>query len=393
MGAGRRQRVSAVEPAAPESLAGAHAPQPLSLAWSSPPLLAAGTELKNTFCLAQDHRAHISAPIGDLKTFETLQAYEAAIEQAQRQHGVQPELIAYDLHPDYLATRYALQRAEEGGLPTVAVQHHHAHIAACMAEHSLPDEPVIGFSFDGTGYGSDGAIWGGEVLVAGYARFERPFHLSYVPLPGGDLAVRQPWRMALAWLRRAEIERAADLPPVQAAEPQALAVVEQQISTGLNAPPTSSLGRLFDAVAAFIGLRSEVEYEAQAAIELEASIDPDESGAYEFAVEDAELDAAPMWRALLADFRAGTAPGAMAARFHNSLADLVLIVSQKLRQERDLNRVVLSGGVWQNAALLQGSLRRLDAAGFEVFSHQHVPTSDSGVSLGQAAVAYHVLRK
>jgi len=276
-----------------------YAPYPVRLPWRGPALLAAGAELKNTFCLTRDDYAFLSHHIGDLENYETLLAFEDGVAHLERLFRVRPEALAYDLHPDYLATRYALERAAREGLPAIGVQHHHAHIAAGMAEHGLPaGATVIGVAFDGTGYGDDGAIWGGEFLVAGYGGYERAAHLRYVPLPGGDRAVREPWRVALAWLAAAGLPWDDDLPPVLAArrlpaglspseQPAAttidrLAALRHQLASGLNSPSTSSMGRLFDAAAALAGVRQSVTYEAQAAIEFETAADPAETAAYEF---------------------------------------------------------------------------------------------------------------
>jgi len=365
-----------------------YAPYPVHLAWDGPSVLAAGAELKNTFCLTRGQHAFISHHIGDLENLETLGAFEDGVEHYQRLFRMQPEWVAYDLHPDYLATRFALRYAEQAGLPASAVQHHHAHIASCMAEHGLePGERVIGLSFDGTGFGEDGAIWGGEVLYCGYPSFERLSHLAYVPLPGGDQAVRQPWRTALAWLWQVGLAWEDDLPPVGAASEAERGVIERMLESGLNSPPTSSLGRLFDAVAALCGVRMQVNYEAQAAIELESRLDPDERGAYPFEVTAGEFSAAPAIEALVADLRAACPVGQLSARFHNGLAQLALELAQQARRSTGCAAVALSGGVWQNMALLRSTLRLLRKDGFEVLVHRRVPANDGGLSLGQAAVA------
>ncbi len=391
-----------------------YAPYPIVLPHATPPILATGPELKNTFCLTKDRYAFISHHIGDLENYETLQAFENGIDHYQRLFRIQPEIIAYDLHPDYLATRYALDRAESEHIPAVGVQHHHAHIAACMAEHGLEgDRPVIGVSFDGTGYGDDGAIWGGEFLLANYTGYHRFAHLAYTQLPGGDKTIREPWRMALSWLYTAGIDWAEDLPPVIHANSQSLtpnspsltpnpqlSALHHQLSTAVNAPPTSSIGRLFDAVAALVGLRQTVNYEAQAAIELEALADPNEIDHYPLAIlapeatsennEHAKLiDPAPMFHALLADLRSGTSIPTISARFHNGLAQAVLLIALAMRKEFEANTVVLSGGVWQNMTLLNKSITLLKKEGFEVLIHEKVPANDGGLSLGQAVIAAH----
>jgi hydrogenase maturation protein HypF len=364
------------------------APQPIHLNWQAPPLLAAGAELKNTFCLTRGRYAFLSHHIGDLENYETLQAFESGIAHFERLFRIRPEAVAYDLHPDYLATRYALQRAASEGLPAIGVQHHHAHVAAAMCEHGLSGEqPVIGVAFDGTGYGDDGAIWGGEILVADYGGYQRPLHLAYSRMPGGEAAVRNIWRLALAVLDQAGLPWDEGLPPVQATTESERRIVRQQLDLGLNSPQTSSIGRLFDAVAALSGLRQSVNYEAQAAIELEASVDPDESGAYPFGMEGMVLDPSPMIHALVDDVRGQLPPGRMAARFHNGLADLVLQACRQIRSTYGLRVVALSGGVWQNLVLLERTLAGLRRADFEVLLHRQVPTNDGGLALGQAAIA------
>jgi hydrogenase maturation protein HypF len=428
-----------------------YAPYPVRLPWAGLPLLAVGAELKNTFCLTRDDYAFLSHHIGDLENYETLLAFEDGVAHLERLFRVRPEAIAYDLHPDYLATRYALERAAREGLPAVGVQHHHAHIAAGMAEHGLPrDAAVIGVAFDGTGYGDDGAIWGGEFLVAGYGGYQRAAHLRYVPLPGGDRAVREPWRVALAWLDLIGQPWADDLPSVREAGRlpagilpadaiDRLAALRHQLAHRLNSPLTSSMGRLFDAAAALAGVRQTVSYEAQAAIEFEAAADANETAAYEFdyhwpagamvaaggngagvvspsplssgqeignsitriaaigyaksADEPAalQIDPTPVLAALLADQRAGLSLGRRAARFHNGVALMTRDVCRRLRHAHGLNDVVLSGGVWQNVTLLRRALALLRADGFIVYTHRLVPPNDGGLALGQAAVGNYEL--
>ncbi|NLF63641.1 MAG: carbamoyltransferase HypF, partial [Chloroflexi bacterium] len=380
-----------------------YAPGSLPLPWDVPPLLATGAELKNTFCLARDRYAFLSHHIGDLENYETLRSFEDSIAHFERLFHVTPQALAYDLHPNYLATRYALERAQREGLPAIGVQHHHAHIAACMAEHGLPgDEPIIGVSFDGTGYGPDettGAptIWGGEFLIAGYGGFRRAAHLAYIPLPGGDRAVKEPWRIALAWLQAADAGWDATLPPVAygaSLAPYALDALAHQLQSGVNAPPTSSMGRLFDAVAALAGVRQTVNYEAQAAVELEALVDPQESGSYPFALNGSIVDPVPAIAAVAEDVRAGTSLPVIAARFHNGVAQMVAAVCCDLRERSGLNAVALSGGVWQNMTLLRRTLPLLAACGFTVYVHRRVPANDGGLALGQAAIlGWHLNNK
>ncbi len=369
-----------------------YAPNAIQLLWDSPPLLATGPELKNTFCLTRGPYAFLSHHIGDLENYETLNAYHDGVTHFERLFRIQPEAIAYDLHPNYMATRYALERAEREGLPAIGVQHHHAHIAACMAEHGLAgDSRVIGVSFDGTGYGEDGAIWGGEILLADYMGFERTSHLSYTRMPGGDAAIRHPWRLALAWLSHAGIAWEGDLPPVTNAGEGPRRVVDRQLELGLNAPLTSSMGRLFDAVAALIGVREDVNYEAQAAIELEMQVDANEKEAYAFLLREHEIDPAPVIEAIVADLRSGVTVGRIAARFHRAVAKMVNFVCQNLRDRYEIHEVVLSGGVWQNMVLLSQTVDLLRDSDFTVYVHRQVPANDGGIALGQAAVAIHRL--
>jgi len=352
-----------------------------------------GPELKNTFCLTRGRYAFLSHHIGDMQNYETLRSFEDGIAHYERLFRIQPQAIVHDLHPDYLSTRYARQRGLEGGLPTLAVQHHHAHVAACMADNGLTgEEPVIGVSFDGTGYGDDGAIWGGEFLTADYSAFQRPFHLAYFPLPGGDAAIRRPARTALALLWSLGIEWEESLAPAADLCMEERLALRVQLERSLNTPRTSSLGRLFDAVAALAGGRQKVNYEAQAAIELEAALDPTERGAYPFELQKESVDPGPAIRALLADIRAGTALPVISARFHNGLAEMVRQVCREIRRETGLSRVALSGGVWQNMALLERALGTLQAEHFEVLIHHQVPSNDGGVSLGQALVGAARLR-
>lgn len=369
-----------------------YAPYPIRLRSSQAPLLATGAELKNTFCLIRDEYAFISHHIGDLENYDTLRSFERAVDHYQHLFRVTPEAIALDLHPNYLASRYGQERAERESLPAFRIQHHHAHIAACLAENGMPgNQPVIGLSFDGTGYGPDGAIWGGEVLLADMASFQRPYHLRYAPLPGGDVAVRQPWRMALSWLREAGIDWSEDLAPVAHPSAQAIELLGQQLEAGLNTANTSSVGRLFDAVAALAGVRQVVSYEAQAAMELEARVDPDEAGAYAFAIEAGTLDPRPVFQQIVTDLRTGSPVASVAARFHNGLGQLCLQVAEELRRETGIRQVALSGGVWQNMALLERAVRNLERGGFEVILHRQVPPNDGGLSLGQAVIAAQAL--
>lgn len=379
-----------------------YAPFPIKLPYRAPPLLAVGGELKNAFCITREQYAFLSHHVGDMETYETFHSFEDGVVHFERLFRVQPQAIAHDLHPDYLATRYAQERAAGEGVPTYGVQHHYAHIVACLAEHAHPgDRPVIGVAFDGTGYGDDGAIWGGEFLLADYDGYRRVAHLEYVPLPGADKAVKEPWRMALSWLHRAGLPWTETVPPVTSDQlpytdrlPRAtqLQVIGRQLETGLNAVPTSSMGRLFDAVAALAGVRQVVNYEAQAAIELEALIDSAERGSYAFAHHEDRIDAVPVITAVVDDLHAGESRGTISARFHNGVARMVADTCRRLSRQYGVSEVALSGGVWQNMALLANSLERLHQQGLTVLIHHQVPANDGGLALGQAVVAARKLR-
>lgn len=367
-----------------------YAPTPLTLPSPGPRVLATGGEMKNVFCLTRDGQAFLSHHIGELEHLESHRAFEEGVEHFERLFRIQPELIAHDLHPDALTTRYAIDRAERERVPAVAVQHHHAHIASCMAENGLGDEHrVIGVAFDGAGYGPDGAIWGGEWLIAGYRGYRRPLHLRYTPLPGGDAGTRRPYRMALSWLRRAGVGWAADLSPVREAHEGELTILERQLDAGINTPPTSSVGRLFDAFASIAGLCHRITYEAQAAAELEAQARAagPVGGAYRFEIGEEDVDPAPAIRAAVEDFRRGESAGTIALRFHRGLARMVVEGCGRLRQQLGIDTVALSGGVWQNMLLLQECTSMLERDGFRVLVHHQVPSNDGGLALGQAVIA------
>jgi hydrogenase maturation protein HypF len=378
-----------------------YAPEPIPLAFDLPvPILACGAHLKNTFCLGKGRQAFISHHIGDLENLETLTSFREGIEHFERLFDIQPQAIAYDLHPEYLATKYAL----DADIPQkIGVQHHHAHIASVLAEHSLTG-PVIGVAADGTGYGTDGAIWGCEIMSADLLDFQRLMHLAYVPLPGGDHAVRQPWRVAAAYLAQAygnendDAFLALDIPFVKSLDRSKWHVLSQMIGKKLNCPLTSSLGRLFDAVAALIGLRGTVLYEGQAAIELEqlASTYKGVLEGYPFAFDQdhmpATLDVLPMIRAIVADIQRDVPMARIAAGFHCTIAGLLASACHEARETNGLNIVALSGGVFQNRLLLEQLVTRLEDMSFQVYLNRRVPPNDGGVSLGQLAIASARLR-
>jgi hydrogenase maturation protein HypF len=365
-----------------------YAPNPVISPLNLPQILATGAELKNTFCLTRDNYAFISHHIGDMENYETLQSFEEAITHYQKLFRINPELIASDMHPDYLSTRFAIQYAQNKNIKNIQVQHHHAHLAACLADNQYDkDEPVIGLCYDGTGYGTDGAIWGGEILVGNYAQYQRKFHLRYVPLPGGDISIRIPARMALSHLWTYQIEWDYSLPGVAALCMEDKTVLDVQLSRQINTPQTSSMGRLFDAVASLIGVRHKVSYEGQAAIEMEALVDPDETGYYPVILENGLINPKPLFEAIIVDLHANTPIQTISARFHNSIVQFSLEVCKLIRSENKINTVALSGGVWQNKVLLENTIKRLNNDRFDVMIHQAIPTNDGGISLGQAIIA------
>jgi hydrogenase maturation protein HypF len=381
-----------------------YAPEPILMSFDFPlPLLACGGHLKNTFCLGKGRQAFVSHHIGDLENMVTLISFREGIEHFQHIFDIHPEVVVYDLHPEYLATKYAL----DTNIPQkIGVQHHHAHIASVLAEHGL-QEPVIGIAADGTGYGTDGAVWGCEVMVADLLGFERLAHLDYVPLPGGEQAVRQPWRMAAVYLAQAYDKDflGLDVPFVQQLDRSKWHVLAQMIACDINCPPTSSLGRLFDAVAALVGLSSEVLYEGQAAIELEMLAREHEKGTckgqsviYPFLIKmrdnmPARLDVAPMFRAIVNNIQEGVPTSEIADRFHRSIAELLATVCSGTRKLTGLDIVALSGGVFQNRLLLEQLVKRLEELAFRVYINRRVPPNDGGISFGQIAVAAAQLQK
>jgi hydrogenase maturation protein HypF len=327
----------------------------------------------------------LSQHIGDMENYETLLFFEETLANLKKLFRVEPRAVAYDLHPGYLSTRYALGVPD---LPKIGVQHHHAHIASCMAEHGLRGK-VIGVAFDGTGYGTDGKIWGGEVLVADYEGFQRRAHLRYVPLAGGDAAVRQPWRAALAYLAdtfgsRVQFPHLAIWREVPEAQRR---LVQGMIAKQVNTVETSSCGRLFDAVAALIGLRLETNFEGQAAIELEMTAADGVEQGYPFGLEADIIDFRPAIKRIVADLRADVPLPMIAARFHNAVGDAAVEVCRRLRGETGIDRVCLSGGTFQNMRLLARTLAGLRRLGFEAFIHEQVPPNDGGIALGQLAIA------
>ena len=369
-------------------------PVPVFLKDEQPRVLAVGGELKNTICLTQGKHAFLSQHIGDLENVEGYKFFAEAIAHLENILEIEPEIVAHDLHPDYFSTRWAL---EQTGVQTVGVQHHHAHIASCMAENHL-DGRVIGFALDGTGYGTDGKVWGGEVLVAGYENFERFAHLEYVALPGGAAAIHEPWRMAVSYLAHhfGPDFLGLSIPFVRQLDRRKTEALLRMMRQEVNSPLTSGCGRLFDAVAALVGIRWQVNYEAQAAIELEMAMDgASDEAAYPFALvtegDGFVIKTRPLFEALLRDVEASVSAAGVSRRFHDGLIRILVDVANQARDKTGLTRVCLSGGTFNNAYLASGLQAKLTGAGFEVFTHREVPAGDGGLSLGQAVVAGRVL--
>ncbi len=358
-------------------------------------ILACGGELKNTFCLCRENYAFPSSHIGDLENLETLNFFEREIERFKRICHVEPEIVAYDMHPGYLSTRYALSCSQE---MKTAVQHHHAHIASCMAENHIHGQ-VIGVALDGTGYGEDGAVWGGEFLLATAADYHRAAHLKYVLMPGGETAIRQPWRMALSYLHRCfgEDFGSLDIDFVRRIDPADWRVLKKMLTHNLNTLPTSSMGRLFDAVSVLLNYRHRTNYEGQPAIELEMMADEHQEERYEFDIQTLPdgmvIDPDPMIRGIVADLVHRVPNPVIAGKFHNTISQSIGAVCDKLREEYHIKDVCLSGGVFQNVLLLSKTHHLLTKTGFEVHTHSQVPPNDGGISLGQAVVANERLSK
>lgn len=366
-----------------------YTPEPISILDSGRAILACGGEQKNTFCLTRSNQAFISQHIGDLQNIATLESFQREIGYFCTMFNVEPQVLAYDLHPDYLSTRYAL---EQGGcVKKLGVQHHHAHLASVLAEHDH-HEAVIGLIFDGTGYGTDGCLWGGEVLIGDCCTYQRAAHLGPLPLPGGEQAIREPWRVGLAAailaLPREELESA--LP--QWLRPMGWQTLVRIVEQGIYAPVSTGMGRLFDAVAAIAGVGVRVNYEGQAAVELEQLLDERIDGRYCFTIQQKKdapwvVDQRPVIRAALEDIHKSVAPGGISVRFHRAVVDLCREICSQLRDSTGLHTVALSGGCWQNVWLLEHTVESLREAGFNVLLNQRVPCNDGGLSYGQAAVA------
>lgn len=370
-----------------------YAPYPIRLPFEARQVLACGAEMQNTFCLTRDWRAFLSQHIGDMKNLETLDYYRNTIALYKKSFRIEPELVAYDLHPDYLATRYA-QELGESGVKTIAVQHHHAHIVSCMADNGLKSR-VIGVALDGTGMGADGHIWGGEFIVADYSSFNRLGHLEYLPLPGGDAAIRRPYRTAVGYTLRLLGEDAlTGLTFMEQVAESEVEVIRRQIERGLNSPLTSSMGRLFDAVSALTGIRGETDYEGQAAVELQMAAyreDDCMSGSYPYEIVHHAgvriVRLKDLIHAVVEDLAEGSSQASISVKFHNSIAQMTGDMCRMIAESTGLCQVTLTGGVFQNRLLLRKTVALLEDLGLQVFVHRQVPCNDGGISLGQAVVA------
>ncbi len=366
-----------------------YAPAPVNLHLDVDGIFAAGAELVNCFCIGKGRQAIMSQHIGDLKNLETLEFYRESAQRYRKMFRFSPKYVVCDLHPDYLSTRFAEEMARNGAspLPLTGVQHHHAHIASCMAEHGL-DEAVIGISLDGVGYGSDGNTWGFEIMRCDLADFARLSHLAYIPQPGGDLATLQPWRMALAYLYQYADRKPSqlDLPFIRRLDPDKAALIIQMMERKINVPLTSSAGRLFDAVSALLGLCHESAFHAEAPMRLENVLNPQVKGSYRFTTGEV-IDPAPVIRDIVEDLQKGTDAGIISARFHRAVARAITDAALMARERTGLDKVVLSGGTFQNRFLLALCEDMLGNARFRVFMPEQFPANDGGIALGQLIIA------
>jgi hydrogenase maturation protein HypF len=397
-----------------------YAPYPIRLPFETRQVLGCGAEEKNTFCLTKDNYAFLSQHIGDMENMETLEHFDSTISLYKRLFHIEPKIIAHDLHPDYLATKYARELGESG-IRLVPVQHHHAHIASCLADNGL-ESPVIGVAFDGTGMGVDGNIWGGEFLVVDYHNFRRAGHLEYLPLPGGAAAIKKPRRTAIGYILTLLGENALNSVIASEAKQSQLAsigqvtqveveVIKRQIERKINSPLSSSMGRLFDAISALLGVRGEIDYEGQAAVELEmaalASYGEEPSSVIARSVSDEAISGnnesypyhivedegirivrlRDLLSAVIEDLHRGISKGRISIKFHNTVAQMINEMCHLIADETGVSQVALSGGVFQNRLLLRKTVSLLESSGFQVFTHRQVPCNDGGISLGQAVIA------
>jgi hydrogenase maturation protein HypF len=376
-----------------------YAPSPIDLGVYLPQVFAAGGALKTTFCFTKGRHAILSQHLGDMENKEALDFYRETYRNLRKTFKVEPEIIAHDLHPNYWSTQFAreLQKAlSVSPSSLIPVQHHHAHIVSCMAEYSLK-EKVIGIAFDGTGYGTDGKVWGGEFLVADGCDFERYAHLDYVPMPGGEKAIREPYRMALSYLYSTFGDKMHDRFPgfFERFNQKKICSLLSMIKGGINSPMSSSCGRLFDGVSSLLGVRDRITFEGEAAIELEMLTSKEMSRQYPFEIKGpapSVINVRPMIMDIIDDVNNNVAAGDIAGKFLNTLIEIVAEISGKIREEEGVDRVVLSGGCFQNSLLLRGTFSKLESEGFTVFTNSIVPPNDGGISLGQALIAAHQAR-
>ncbi len=367
-----------------------YVPFPIRLSFPVEMILACGGELKNTFCLTRGQYAFMSHHIGDLENLETLTSFEEGIKHFKKLFYIEPKAVAYDLHPDYLSTQYALSIPD---IPRIGVQHHHAHIASAMAENGIEGD-VIGVALDGTGFGLDGAVWGGEFMKANLRDFDRLAHLKKVPMPGGSVAIKEPWRMAMVYLSEAFDEEATKLKIdlMKRVDFRKWDILKRAIEKKVNTPLTSSMGRLFDAVSSLLAIRDEVHYEGQAAIEMEMIADHAVREEYPFRNHEEEvpmvINSAEMIRGIVHDLIDGVPSSKISGKFHRTVSRMIVETCEAIRPREKLNRVVLSGGVFQNIFLLSLVTEELKRSGFDVYTHHLVPPNDGGISLGQAVVAH-----
>ncbi len=361
-----------------------YVPNPIELEKPCEGILAAGAELVNAFCLGKGTQAIMSQYMGDLKNYETYEFFRESIETYKKLFRFTPELIVADLHPDYLATRYA----HEQGVPVLEIQHHYAHVASCMAEHQL-NEPVIGVSFDGTGLGTDGKIWGSEFMIADFHRFERLFHFEYIPIPGGDIATKQPWRTALSYLYRyygSDLLN-LNLTFLKQIDNQVIQKITESIDKRINCPDSCSAGRLFDAVSVILGCIINSGFHAEAPMRLEDLVISDTRGSYNYSINNSSISFKPAMDEILDDLGKDIRPEVIAAKFHNTIAGLIRDTVLKIKEASGIKKVALSGGTFQNKYLVEMLFPMLEDANFEVFYQEKIPCNDGGIALGQLAVA------
>ncbi len=361
-----------------------YAPSPIQLNFDAEGIFAAGAELVNCFCIGKGNQAIMSQHIGDLKNMETLEFYKESIQRHERLFRFRPQLAAMDMHPDYLSTNYVRQL----DIPAVAIQHHHAHIASCMAENGI-SEKVIGISFDGTGYGTDGNIWGGEFMVCDYLDFDRKAHFEYIPQPGGDAVTKHPWRMMTAYLVHYFGENVLNEQTelFKNIDQKELEIVLFMLKNKINSPLTSSAGRLFDAVSALLGICRDTTYHAEAPMRLEAAAEAGLQGFYPFEITQNIISMKPAFEMMINELNNGESPGTISAKFHRTISEVIVDTVKRISHETGIRDVALSGGTFQNRIILEQAERQLASAGFDVYSHAHIPSNDGGIALGQLAIA------